>query len=51
LPRKYCAGVTANLHWLCFQLLNGIPVAAVAVVCIALNYWGKHKRIMVIRGI
>ena len=24
---------------------------SVAVDCIALNYWGKHKRKMVIRGI
>jgi len=25
--------------------------AIVAVDCIALNYWGKHKRKMAIRGI
>jgi len=26
-------------------------VTCVAVDCIALNYWGKHKRKMAIRGI
>jgi len=26
-------------------------IPSVAVDCIALNYWGKHKRKMAIRGI
>ena len=28
-----------------------VSAPAVAVDCIALNYWGKHKRKMAIRGI
>ena len=31
--------------------LRNFCVLCVAVDCIALNYWGKHKRKMLIRGI
>jgi len=32
-------------------LVQSSGVASVAVDCIALNYWSKHKRRMAIRGI
>jgi len=32
-------------------LVQKLVGTCVAVDCIALNYWGKHKRKMVVRGI